>query len=254
MSPSRHVMTGVVPVLSLAFLAAIVMLVFWWSRRDPTPTADEIPRWSPEVVASLSIGGWAETFDRPVDRPTPLSEYDPSWTRLFGSLEVLPGRQVAAGTEGTEDGRDDYAFFRRDPPLGDVEITVEGWWGGGWRSLGVQGVVQPEPPHRLYEAALWEGAFSLFYFRGPEPGDYETLSRTEVGDLDPGFYRIIFTTTHEDGMWTLAARLLAADGNREVARVVASDDRLPESGYQGIGVLSGRRTFLTGIAVRALDP
>lgn len=240
------------PALAVALVLAALVVLRMSSRRG-LPAADQIPRWSPERVAELSAGGWAEVFRTPVDRAIPLPEYAAGWQRLFGALEVVPGLRVAAATEGNEDGGDDYAFYRRDPPLGSAEITMEGWWGGEWRSFAVQGVVQPDPPHRLYEAALWKGELSLFYFYGPRSADYESLGGVEVGELDPGFYRITFRTEHDGAAWHLDAALTALPDERVVARVEATDARLPGSGYQGIGLLSGRRSFVSGIAVRALD-
>jgi hypothetical protein len=235
--------------------AAVVALLgaLWWVRRDPRPHPSTIPRWDQETVARLSEGGWSETFERHVSRPTPLPEYDPRWQRLFGSLEVVPEFGAAAGSEGFEDGGDDYAFYRFDPPMGNVEITLDGWWGGEWRSLGVQGVVQPDPPHRLYEAALWEGAFSIFYFEGPLPSDYLTLGQVEVGELPRGFYRIRFRNEHDGEAWRLTAELIDLESGRSVAEVEGRDARLPSAGYQGMGVLSGRRTMVTGMAVRRIE-
>lgn len=244
-----RILTGlaVVVVVGAAAWVAYRLLDTW------PPPARSVPRWSPSTVDSLSAGGWAETFSRPLASRVPLIEYDSTWVPIFGRLEVDPELASAVANEGSEDGGDDYAFRRIGAPMGDAELVVEGWWAGDWRGLGAEAVVQPDPPHRLYEAALYKDALHLFYFFGPEPGDYETLAVTALEPAPkPGFYRIVFRTRHDGERWTLEARLADARSGEELGRVEGEHDALPPTGYHGIGLLSTGNALVSGVAVRPI--
>lgn len=197
--------------------------------------------------------GWVETFE--ADEEALLVDHDPRWQRLFGELVIDPHRQAAIGDEEgswQRDKGDDYAYRVMEVPTGSVEIVMEGWWDGEG-SIAVQGAVQAEPPHRLYEATLWRGRMGLIYFEGPAPTDFTYLAESTGPMVGRGFYRVVFRMERLDSMWHMHALLQdPAAGYRTLADVSASDSRLGEGG-QGIGILGGgRSSYITGISVRAL--
>ena len=205
------------------------------------------------VLDTTGAAGWVETFE--VEQETRLVDHDPRWQRLFGELVIDPRLQAAIGDgEGgwQRDKGDDYAFRLAGVPTGSVEIVMEGWWDGKG-SIAVQGAVQADPPHRLYEATLWRGRMGLIYFDGPAPTDFEYLAESTGTTVGRGYYRIVFRMEKVGAMWHLRAILQdPADDYRTLAEVTATDDRLAEGG-QGIGILGGgRSSYVTGIAVRAL--
>jgi hypothetical protein len=239
--------------LLLALTIGAVVLVARRVLGDGLPRPAEIPRWDRRTVDSLSAGGWAERFDGPLAGRVPLTEYDSTWVPIFGRLEVDPKLGAAVASSGMEDDGDDYAFRLVGDPMSASELTVEGWWAGDWQSLGAEAVVQPEPPHRLYEAAFWKGRLDLLHFVGPGTGDYETLAGVELAERPgPGFYRIVFRTEHDGESWQLDARLVAVSSGEELASVEANHAGLPSTGYHGIGLLSAGRALVTGVAVRPL--
>lgn len=232
-------------------LALTIMLMVWKSARD----ARARDAWSAAISAVVDTtreDGWIETFQTPHTQP--LSTFDPRWRHIFGNLIVDSRRAAAIGDpEGgwQRDRGDDYAFRASDIFPGSVNIVMDGWWDGDG-SIGVQGAVQLDPPHRLYEAALWRGKLLLLYFYGPRPVDFEILAESPSLDLSSGHYRIILEMDLADGVWRLSASLNdPSDGYAEIARVAAFDNRL-DIGAQGIGILGGgASSYVTGIAVRA---
>jgi hypothetical protein len=243
------------PLAAAALAAAIgFVLLRWKSSRDESVRA-ALSAAIRNVVDPTREKGWVETFDLP--RSQPLSEYDPRWVPLFGRLlvDARLGAVIGDPEGGWErDGGDDYAFRTTDLPVGNVEVVVDGWWDGKG-SLGIQGAVQPEPPHRLYEATLWRGRLTLIYFVGPGPDQFEILAESPEPPVRKGHYRIVLRMERESDSWALRARLL--DPTRlyaVIAQAVASDSRLPDGGY-GIGLLGGggpKSSHITGIAIRQL--
>ena len=238
-------------------LAAVILAAVAIQRRDAR-RARLAARWDAAIHAVMSSprdSGWVETFAS--TRSMPLSRYDGRWRDLFGRMLVERGTSAAIGDpEGgwQHDGGDDYAFRASDTPTGNVEITMDGWW-DGIGSLGVQGAVQLQPPHRLYEAALWRGTLALVYFIGPTPDRYEVLAEAPGRTLTQGYYRLEFCLVQGESGWRLRARLRDALRDYAVVRELsATDNRLP-GGVQGIGVLGGggrRSSHITGMAVRYL--
>ena len=240
--------------LASALLAGAVLR--WHAGND----AEARRRWKAAIRATFDPArdsGWIETFE--TDRTVPLGEHDPRWRPLFGRL--LVDRRLAAAVGDPEggwerDGGDDYAFRVAQVPAGSVEITVDGWW-DGMGSFGAQGAVQPDPPHRLYEAAVWRGRLSLIHFIGPGPDKYEVLAESPPLGIGAGFYRLTFCMDRSVVGWQL--RALLGDPSREnaiIAHVAARDGRLGAGG-QGIGLLGGgggRHSYITGISVRQRTP
>ena len=204
------------------------------------------------LVDARAGESWAQTFEE--SEAGPLIERDPSWRPLFGSLLIDGGRRALIGDPAGDwsvDRGDDYAF-RLDRPVGPAELVIDGWW-DGIGSIGVQGAVQADAPHRLYEATLWRGRLGLIYFAGPAPTDFEYLAESANEPLEAGYYRLILRMEREAGGWHLTATVQDPDeGYRTLAQVEARDARLGEGG-QGIGILGGgASSYVTGIAVRAL--
>ena len=242
-------------VLAGAVLGGLVVAALLWRRQ----AAREVRTRAERVAAILAVidtskgPGWVETFQSPQTRS--LSDHDRRWRPIFGQLLVDPRRGAMGDPEGgwERDGGDDYAFRAVDVPGGSVEIVVDGWWDGDG-SIGVQGAVQASPPHQLYEAALWRGRLALIYFSGPAPDQFETLAESSEWPVGAGYYRIAFRMEKSGSRWLLRARLLnPAAGYAILAEATASDDRLPGGG-QGIGILGGgASSFISGIAVKALQ-
>jgi hypothetical protein len=238
----------------LAVVAAAAAGTWYWnSRRLERIRAPLAVPFDPGFDTA-DVQGWLETF--PARTSVPLAEYDPRWRPIFGRLLVDGRLEAAAGDpEGgwLRDRGNDYAF-RSDGPRGSVEITAAIWW-DGTGGIGVQGAVQPEPPHQFYEAVLWEGRLALIYFIGPGPDQYELLARSTQPPVGRGHYRIVYRLERSDGSWRMQALLQDATGQGEgevLASAGATDDRLGE-GAQGIGILSGgASSYISGVAVRRL--
>ena len=207
------------------------------------------------VIDTTRDDGWVETFEG--DRAMPLSELDRRWRPLFGQVLTDPRRGAVGDPQGgwQRDGGDDYVFRVTDTPTGDVVIVADGWW-DGIGSLGVQGMVQAEPPHRLYEAAIWRGKLALVYFIGPGPDQYEILAESADLKLGSGNYRLVLCIRRAEAAWQLKASVREPGADfRVLATVSASDGRLGKGG-QGIGMLGGggpQSSFFRGLAVRNLD-
>ena len=221
----------------------------WTGSRDARARAG----WSSAITAVIDTtreAGWIETFEAP--RSQPLTTFDPRWRPIFGNLQVNARLGAAIGDRNPEDGGDDYAYRATNVPTGSVEIVVDGWWDGRG-SIGAEGAVQADPPHRLYEAALWQGKLSLFYFHGPAPNQYEALAVSPELDVARGHYRIVLRMLRRDDAWELSATLRdPRNGYAVVGEVSATDNRLGD-GAQGIGILGQAPScYVTGIAVRAL--
>ena len=241
-------------VVAIAVAAAIIAALLYQRARLSRVQADRAGRSAAirSVFDTTQARGWIETFESATTRP--LVDYDPRWRRLFGNVLVDPRGAIGDPEGGWErDGGDDYAWRATDTPTGSVEITLDGWW-DGQGSIGVQAAVQPEPPHRLYEAALWRGRLALIYFTGPQPDSFEVLAESEPLPVRAGHYRLVLRADLDSAGWRLDARLLeTARGLAQIARISASDQRLGP-GTQGLGILGGGgSSYLTGMAVRDLQ-
>lgn len=204
------------------------------------------------VLDTTAAGGWMQAFDE--TEAAFLTERDPRWQRLFGALRFDPRRRALVGDPAggwDVDRGDDYAF-RLDRPMGPAELVIDGWWDGEG-AIGVQGAVQADAPHRLYEATLWRGRLGIIYFEGPEPSDFEYLAESDNEPVRKGSYRLVFRMEREESDWRLTATLQdPRDGHRTIAEVTARDARLGPGG-QGVGILGGgASSYITGIAVREL--
>lgn len=202
------------------------------------------------VIDTIREPGWGQRFEATDTQR--LTTFDPRWQPIFGRLMVDSRLVALVGDPGDEDGGDDYAFRAVEVPTGSVEIVVDGWWNGSG-AIGAEGAVQREPPHRLYEAALWQRKLWILYFRGPAPSQYETLAESQPLPVSRGCFRIVFHMVRQGGRWHLRATLERPARGETVASVSAIDGRLGE-GAQGVGILSrGGGSYITGIAVRSLD-
>lgn len=240
--------------VGLVVMAALALAVNlrWRTSRDAKGRAARAAAIL-RVVDTTSEGGWVETFTTPQSQP--LAGYDPRWRPIFGRIIVDKRLGAAIGDpEGgwQRDGGDDYAFRATDAPTGSVQIVMDGWW-DGVGSIGTQGAVQADPPHRLYEATLWRGKLTLVYFVGPRPDQFEILTESPPLPVKKGFYRLVLCMDRSAEGWKLSASL--RDPARDytvVGHVSATDSRLGLGG-QGIGILGGggtRSSYITGIAVR----
>jgi len=184
-------------------------------------------------------GGWVETFD--TDTLQPLSTYDPRWVSLFGNVYVNPQREAAVPDPNASYARDDYSLRLSDSPTGSVEIVLDFYWDGRG-AVGIEGAVQPSPPHRLYEAALWQQRIDILYFYGPSEGNYSTVAQSRSNSrLVAGFYRTVFVMSRQGGQWVMTAKVEdPANGFAVIEQVSATDNRLGE-GTQGIGIYSEGR-------------
>lgn len=232
--------------LLLALAGTLLIIGLAGSVRRTKRRAD----WPDAIRAVVVEGrdrGWVEAFD--ARRRQPLAAHDPRWKPIFGQLLIQPRQGAIGDPDGgwQRDGGDDYAF--RDSVLeGNVEIVVDGWW-DGQGSIGALAMVQSAPPHRLYEAALFRGRLTLFYFIGPAPDQYVILGASPEPPVGSGHYRIVLRLQRTADQWRIAGRLLdPARQYAPVAEVIATDGRLT-SGGPGIGILGGT-SFITGMAVR----
>jgi hypothetical protein len=205
------------------------------------------------VIDTTREPGWIDTFASA--RSQPLSEYDPRWRALFGRILVDGSRGAAFGDpEGgwEADGGDDYAFRTGAADTGDVEMVMDARW-DGHGSVGVQGAVQEDAPHRLYEATLWRGRLALIYFIGPTPDRFEILAESRERPVPSGSYRLAFCLHREGTGRRLRAVLRDPDNPQRIHATVEALDRRLRGGLQGIGMLGGgglRGSHVTGVAVR----
>jgi hypothetical protein len=183
--------------------------------------------------------GWVESFDTNVLQP--LSTYDPRWVSLFGNVYVSPQTKAAVPDPNSSSSRDDYSLRLSDSPTGSVEIVLDFYWDGRG-AVGIEGAVQASPPHRLYEAALWQERIDILYFYGPGQGDYSTVAASRSNSrLVAGFYRTVFVMSRQAGQWSMTAKVQdPANGFAVIEQVSANDGRLGE-GTQGIGIYSEGR-------------
>jgi hypothetical protein len=228
----------------LAFAAALVGLGVVASTQstlsiDDTATGEtDAGSTSATFTVTLEGGdeGWVDTFDTDVQQP--LSSYDPRWASIFGTLYVGPGKEAVIPDPRVSYARDDYSFRQSDTPTGSVEIVMDFYWDGRG-AVGIEGAVQASPPHRLYEAAIWQQRIDLLYFYGPSEGNYLTIARSRTNArLTAGFFRMFYTLMRQGSEWSLNAQALDPANNYSIIeQVSATDSRLGE-GTQGIGIYS----------------
>lgn len=238
-------------VAGIAAVGAVSGGAVFWRAAGERAALERVAAFRSAMNAS-SVSGWVQTFDD-ADGAA-LTERDARWQPLFGTLRFDARRRALIGDPAggwDVDRGDDYAF-RLDRPMASAELVVDGWWDGEG-AIGVQGAVQANAPHRLYEATLWRGRLGLIYFEGPEPSDFEYLAESENEPVRKGHYRLVLRMEREDSVWQLTATLQdPRAGYRTIAQVTARDARL-DAGGQGVGILGkGASSYITGIAVREL--
>lgn len=238
--------------VGLGVVIALVTAAQAWRNGRASARRAEAAASIRSVVDPTDSSAWVETFD--ATRSLPLDQYASGWQDIFGRVLVDKRLGAAIGDPDggwQRDGGDDYAFRPDSLESSAVRIVIDGWW-DGQGSIGALGAVQPNPPHRFYEATLWRGRLALNYFIGPRPEHFEVLAESAGPLHGAGFYRLVFCLERSDAGWRLSATLQdPVAGYRVVGQVSVMDARLGNGG-QGIGLLGGGGTsgsHITGMAV-----